>query len=213
MSKPPSRQAAAEGLSKPTLYCSQYRANKKRNSSLTFRREWRGECIGNITTPFEIYAPFTTTLADQPETVIVTYEYTARIFMASSYGTDGYSTAAFSHMTTVTAGLIAADPIVVAWQKKDLSVFPTEYVSSLQQKFSVTWVPSPTPASTSALPQQTNPPSNDLGTGAKAGISIGAVLGVAGLVTAIILLLIRGRRKGRVTAPNDESGGFPEMED
>ncbi|KAJ4295034.1 hypothetical protein N0V90_007042 [Kalmusia sp. IMI 367209] len=176
---------------------------------------------------FPIYAPFTTTVvsnepdASTPTTEIITsYEYAARVFINSTYGTDGFSTSTFSNISTVTSGLIAHDPIVVGWQQKDLSMFPTEYVSSLASRYNTLWAnaSNPTPGSTSNLPNQTNQPSlinqpsNELSMGARAGVGVGVSIGVVLFAIIGSLLLLRRKRKVRAMAERSE-GGIPEMED
>jgi hypothetical protein len=158
--------------------------------------------------------PFTTTV----ETFVTSaYEYTARAFVDSSYGTDGYSTSTFSNISTVTSGFIAADPVVVVWQQKDLSLFPTEYVFSLAHRYSKSWgspTGSPTPASRSNLPTQTNAAISTpkgLSIGAKAGIGIGVALGVV-LVAATIIMFVLKRRHAHAETQRTE-GHVAEMED
>jgi hypothetical protein len=180
---------------------------------MTFGPAWVRACIGNISTPFEVHEPFTTHLSASG-TPLITYEYVARVFISSDYGADGYSTTTFSNRTTVTTGLIAADPFVVGWQNQDLSVFPTDYVSSLAKRYSLSWSPltsaPATPASSSSLPPQTNTPPKGLDTGAKAGIGVGVAIGGLLLAIAIIALLLRRRRKVKPTTTPDS---VPEMED
>jgi hypothetical protein len=179
---------------------------------MTFGPEWEYACVGNLTAALAIFAPLTTT-TQQSAPPLTAYEYPAQIFISSGYGTDGYSTTTFSNISTVTKGLIAADPFVIGWQQKDLSVFPTAYVSSLAQRWSISWdPPKATPASSSSLAKPTTsaPPENSLSTGEKAGISVGVVLGVA-LLAAILVFFLMNRRRNRKAKPNGRD--VPEMED
>lgn len=182
---------------------------------MTFGPEMERVCIGNISTQFRFYAPFTTTLSEPTSSMITTFEYPARSFVSSGYGTDGYNTTTFSNISTVTSGLIAADPIVVVWQKHDLEVFPTDYVSSLAQRYNTDWTgsiaPGPTPANTPTVPQETNVPARRLRKDEQAGIGVGVGAGAA-LIIAVILVVLRRRRKGRETKEESEGLGVPEVE-
>jgi hypothetical protein len=189
---------------------------------MTFRSEWASVCISNISTAFPVYAPFTTSVisshATYEETIFTeAYEYTVRAFVDSSYGTDGYFTSTFSNISTMTSGLIAGDPIVVGWQQTDLSLFPTEYVSSLAHRYSISWsspTSLPTPASRSNLPNQTNAPNSTptgLSTGAKAGIGVGVAFGVLLVAATIIMFMFRRRRNHAVL--QHPGGHVAEMED
>jgi hypothetical protein len=187
---------------------------------MTFGPQWERACIGNISTPIKIYMPITTSLGNEN---ITSYEYVARIFVAETYGTDGYSTSTFSNITTATGGLIAADPIVVGFQEHDLSSFLAEYVSSLAERYDRTWAaasPSATEAGAPSLPAQTNPspePSSSPGldTGAKIGIGIGT--GVGTIALAVLGAFIFWRKRIKATEHQEDNGisdiGIPEMED
>lgn len=183
---------------------------------MTFGPEWERACISNISTSFKIYASFTTTLAEG-YLPITAYEYPARWFVSSGYGSDGYNTTTFSNISTVTSGLIAADPIVVGWQQKDLNAFPTEYVSSLAQRYNSDWhniagSAPPTPANTPSIPRNTSKPTEKLGTSARAGIGVGVSVGVVSIIAVLVILLVRKRRSTQ-TNEDHEGVAVPEVGD
>lgn len=186
---------------------------------MTFGDLWERACIGTISTPLKIFIPITTSLGSEN---ITSYEYVARIFVAETYGTDGYSTSTFSSIATATDGFIAADPIVVGFQEHDPLSFPAAYVSSLAQRYDRTWTASPsaTAAGVPSLPAQTNPspePSNSSGlnTGAKIGIGVGT--GVGTIALAVLGAFIFLRRRAKATEHQEDHDisdiGIPEMED
>jgi hypothetical protein len=188
---------------------------------MAFGPQWERACIGNISTPLKISLPFTTKLEFDQN--ITSYEYVARIFVASTYGTDGYSTSTFSNISTATPGFIAADPIVVGFQEHDLSSFPAEYVSSLAERYDRTWTaasPPATAAGAPSLPAQTNSSSepsstSGLNTGAKIGLGIGT--GVGTIALAVLGAFIFWRKRRKSTEHQEDNGipdiGIPEMED
>jgi LPXTG-motif cell wall-anchored protein len=113
---------------------------------------------------------------------------------------------------TLESGMAIADPIAVFWQTSDIAeVFPLAYVASVARQIAATEVllsqtTGASPSSKSNLATQTgtstaNPAdrsSNDLSTGAKAGIAIGVVLGVALVALGALLLFRRRRRKQKL---------------
>ncbi|KAF2185534.1 hypothetical protein K469DRAFT_778477 [Zopfia rhizophila CBS 207.26] len=139
-------------------------------SGMTFGSEWPRACLSSFSTPFRAYALLTTIPYSGASSSTVVYEYVTSTFVGGSF-TNGYSSSTASNITTVTLGMAVADPVVVAWELQDFSLFPTGYASSLAQKIGVSLESTPTPATTSSLPQQTNPPSepHNLSTGQKAG--------------------------------------------
>lgn len=190
---------------------------------MTFGPQWERACIGTISTPLKISLPFNTNINNED---ITSYEYVARIFVAETYGTDGYSTSTFSNISTATAGFLAADPIVVGFQEHDLSSFPAGYVSSLAERYDRTWTaaattsPSATAAGASSLPAQTNPSSESssssgLETGAKIDIGVGTGLGTIAL--AVLGAFVFWRKRRKATEHQEGNGiydtGIPEMED
>jgi len=190
---------------------------------MAFRAEWESACVSNISSPLPIFEPFTTTIDGEG---ITTYEYVGQIFVASTYGTNGYSTRTFNNISIVTSGFVGADPVVVGFQEHDLLSFPADYVSSLAKRYNRTWAAATTttpPSNTAttgsspSLPAQLSPPppsskEPSLSTGARAGIGVG--VSISSIAIAIIgtLLFFRGRRKSRM-ARLEVSEGIPEMED
>jgi len=126
----------------------------------------------------------------------------------------------FDNATTFTTGIVVADAIYVGWQKKDLSLFPTDFASSLAQSAGISWssTSAPTPGSSPGLPPPTSTPpaqpsSSKISAGGKAGIGVG----IAGfvLIGAIVLWLFVRRRKNK-KKPDEavaEEPFMPEMED
>tara|TARA_R110002003_G_scaffold140_19_gene12877 strand:+ start:15480 stop:15998 length:519 start_codon:yes stop_codon:yes gene_type:complete len=112
-----------------------------------------------------------------------------------------------SSITTISSGLAVADPIIVAWQQDDLTLFPPDYAKSLAQKLGITLSNSAT--STSPGPTS-SPSSGGLTTAAKAGIGVGVVFGAAILGVAIVLLYLRRWRKDGTTPKEPR---VAEMED
>jgi hypothetical protein len=101
------------------------------------------QCIGVIPEPVRVVRLITSvqTRSDGTSTSTETVTF---------WDTEG-------NATTVSRGLAVADPYVVGWQEKELSMFPTDYASSLAQKAGLQWASStPAPASTSSLPQETS---------------------------------------------------------
>ncbi|PVI03251.1 hypothetical protein DM02DRAFT_669915 [Periconia macrospinosa] len=120
--------------------------------------------------------------------------------------------------TVVTSGVASATPIIVAWQSSDLTVFPSDYASSLARRMGVDFATTTlaSPGSSQSIPQatQTPPPASSttptqrppLSTAAKAGIGVGATLFAVLVITAILatLLLRRRRKQGRKVVDGDE---------
>ena len=187
---------------------------------MTFGSQWERACIGTISTPLVISVPFTTSLDNK---FIISYEYVGRMFVAETYGTDGYSTSIFSNISTATAGLIAADPIVFGFQEHGILSIPADYVSSLAERYDRTWTaasPSATAAGAPSLPAQTNPssePSNSSGldTGARIGIGVGTGLGTIALAVLGAFIFWRERRKSTEHQEDSEIPDIriPELED
>lgn len=192
------------------------------SSGMAFRAEWESACISNISTPLPIFEPFTTTVDGQQTSA---YEYIARVFVAQTYGTDGYSTSTFSNISTATSGFIGAEPIVVGFQEHDLLSFPTDYVSSLAKRYNRTWTATgtrtnePSAASTPSLPAKTSvapesPRKPGLSGGARAGIGVGVGISIIAVLAIGGLLLLRRRQKVHKEAVVQlDSAPVPEMED
>lgn len=127
-----------------------------------------------------------------------------------------------SNMTTMTRGTAIADPLYVAWEAKDLSLFPVAYATSLASRISVDFTPTATPASgvsSGSSPSQTGSsgggnPSQDssdsgLSSGAKIGIGVGVGVGAALLFALIamgvIIRRLRNRNKADAAYPNEST--------
>lgn len=166
-------------------------------------------------TPFPAFAPLTISASDGTGSTTVR-DYVTSSIISTSNGTPVYSTSTVSNMTTQTGGHVIADPIVVAWQEKDLAAFPTAYASSLASMIGVTFTATPkaspgipgptgTPTTTNS---QSNPTSNSktgLQLGAKLGITFGALVAFA-LLCALAIFMIRrqkGKRNMSVSAGSD----------
>jgi LPXTG-motif cell wall-anchored protein len=180
-------------------------------------------CASSFTAGHTAYAPMTDSdnptrrYFDKP-TAIIGVE---GISLGVSALGDIYS----NDITTLASGMALADPIAVFWQTSDIAeVFPSAYAASVARQVAATEVSSSqttgaSPSSKSNLATQTGTStadpadrsSNDLSTGAKAGIAIGVVLGVA-LVALGVLLLFRRRRKQKL-ARDTPVGQVPEMGD
>jgi len=145
---------------------------------------------------------------------------------------DDQATITISNLTSLmVTGLAVAEPVVVAWNLQEMTSFPTKYRNSLASRIGVVLETNATPVSTPALPNETGDPTGDpkgdptgdptgdttpipnasLSTGAKAGIGVGVVFGVALVLGAIVLLWLRRRKQGKPLSP--ERAIIPEMAD
>lgn len=127
--------------------------------------------------------------------------------------------------TVLGSAAMLADGFIIFWRAKDLSAFDTEYAYSLATALHISFTPTSSQrltaatastrglSGTTSIPRQTNPgagqssdSSHTLSTGAKAGISVGAVLGVA-LLAGLLFLAIAWHRRRR-----SQHGHNPEYE-
>jgi hypothetical protein len=180
-------------------------------SGMTLGPEYSIGCISRFSTPLTAYYVVTngtSTAQSKSQTLVETRLVTPGVI-------DDLTTAT----SVLTRGGIAiADPIVVGWEREDLTLFPTNYASSLAQRIGVPFTASSAvPASTSRLPQQTNSSSPSsasksphLTGGQIAGISIGVILAVALVGVGFFLLYTRKRRKATALGVNGSQ--LPEME-
>jgi hypothetical protein len=170
-------------------------------------------CISAISTPLPVHALYTTT-------------YTNGV-SSSFYEQVINDQSTVSNMTTMTRGTAIADPLYVAWEAKDLSLFPVAYATSLAQKIGVSFTPTATPASgatsrgasrtgasqtdSTGTSSQTDSPNSEsssgLSSGAKIGIGVGAGIGAALILALIAMFFIirRLRRRNRAVTsyPNE----------
>ena len=79
------------------------------------------QCVSAVSGPVRVVRPYTS----------------VQTLLDSALGTD-IRTVTFwdseGNTTTVSRGLAMADPYIVGWLEKELSMFPTDYASSLAQK-------------------------------------------------------------------------------
>jgi hypothetical protein len=189
---------------------------------MTFGPDVVRYCMSTISTPVKVHAYVTSSYALTVGGTVTSTYTTAYEYVQSSFtGTpltgrgNGYSTWTVSNITTITSALAVADPIIVAWQLKDLSSFPAPYATSIANKIGVT---APTVQETPTLPRETGAspgtPSTPqaFSTPAKVGIGIGSVAGAL-LILAIIILLCWKTRRKATPAPVEDADDVPEMED
>ena len=110
--------------------------------------------------------------------------------------------------TTINYASLLVDPVGVFWKASDLPIFEPSYASAIAKRFNISFTatstqsgPVPTsqtalPGPTTGIPGPTSPasPSPSLGTGAKAGIGVGAALGAL-VIAAFVLFLLRWRKR------------------
>jgi hypothetical protein len=149
-------------------------------------------CISAISTPLPVLAVYTTTYTN------------GRVDSFYQQVINDQST--ISNMTTMSSGTAIADPLYVAWEAKDLSLFPVAYATSLAQAIGVDFTPTATPASGASTggPSQTgnssqndNPSDSGLSSGTRIGIGVGVGVGAALLVALIAMGVIIGRLRKR----------------
>jgi hypothetical protein len=148
-------------------------------------------CVSAISTPLPVRALYTTTYtngrADSFYEQIINDQSTV------------------SNMTTMTRGTAIADPLYVAWEAKDLSLFPVAYATSLAQKIGVDFTPTATPASgattdgpsRTGTPSQNNSADSSMSSGTKIGIGVGVGVGAALLVALIAMCVVLRRLRKR----------------
>lgn len=163
--------------------------------------------------------PLTTYLDSQNKSLSRAFELYSINFVSSGYGRDGYTTSTISNISTATSGFIAADPIVIGWREQDLRSFPTNYVSSLAQRYKTDWStlggssPAPSPAGTATIPKETNHPTESLTKGARTGIGVGVGFGAALMIAVLIFVLVKKRKGARMTEGDRRSVVVPDVED
>jgi len=177
-------------------------------------------CVSSIATPLPVRALVTTT-------------YTNGV-SSSFYEQVINDKSTISSISTLSKGTAIADPLYVAWEAKDLSLFPVGYATSLAKKIGVSFTPTATPASAAATRSvsqtdsatQTgdanagsdsgsnpNESSKGLSSGTKIGIGVGVGAGAAVLAAllamALIIRRLRRRNRAVVSYPNETT---PAME-
>ncbi|KAL5118948.1 hypothetical protein ACEQ8H_003077 [Pleosporales sp. CAS-2024a] len=155
-------------------------------------------CISAIDSPLPVRALVTTT-------------YTNGV-SSSFYQQIINDQSTVSNISTMTAGTVIADPFYVAWEAKDLSLFPVAYATSLASQIGVAFTPTATPKSASKPGQPANTRAARTGnadadadadasharlsTAAKIGLGAGVGVGVA-LIAALLAALLFIRRLKR----------------
>jgi hypothetical protein len=188
-------------------------------------------CVSSISTPLQARAMVTQTLTEisNGKTTLHTtlvYEY---LTVFSTGSTGGYwsspVSSTVSSMTTVTSALAVADPYVVAWQQKDLSLFPTAYAASLAHNMgvsiasmgdSIVYYRSAVASGDWPLETGASPASHELSTAAKAGVGVGSAFGGVIIAASIFVLWLKMRRKRAVSerrASTQETTDVHEIED
>jgi hypothetical protein len=170
-------------------------------------------CVSVISTPLPVRALYTTTYTNGKA--------------SSFYEQVINDKSTVSNITTMAKGTAVADPLYVAWEASDLSLFPVAYATSLAQKIGVKFTPTATPASGASrsgasstgtplgtgTPPNSNADSQGLSSGAKIGIGVGAGIGAALLAAllAVLFLMRRSRKRNRASTayPNEST---PAME-
>jgi len=171
---------------------------------MSFGPEFPEVCISTFSTPIEAHALVT----GAPDGNVST-AYTM-ILSSNSCGSIGLcllKTETLTSKVTVTTGVALEEPVVIAWQDKDLPLFPTEYATSLARRIGV-----PLPSNTASPQSSASPTSNaqperagpELSTGAKAGIGIGAAIGALAIIAAIATMHFRHQKRARAAAALQE---------
>lgn len=160
---------------------------------MTVSPEYSSACISHITTPVRVWAFITPT----PGIILITPQLdtpaVAPMETPLVTSTPPVSSIPVSSIITLSEGLAIADPVIIGWQDHDLEVFPSDYATSLARRIGV-----PLPTKTAA-PNSTSPTSSkesdNLSTGAKAGIGVGVTIGMAVIGIVIACFLMHKRRK------------------
>lgn len=172
-------------------------------------------CQSRFSTSLRALIPYVTTWTDgTASTAVSTYP----MYQYLDYVRSGsrLEEVTVSNKTVVSTGTAYADPIYVAWRAKDLSLFPPAYATSVAKQFDIPFTPTPSPGSSLALPGETNAPSPSTGlsTGAKAGIGLGTVAGIAVILgVGLLFLCLRRRRQIQRVTVGTSGNELPEMVD
>lgn len=176
-------------------------------------------CVSSIATPLPVRALVTTT-------------YTNGV-SSSFYELVINDKSTVSSISTLSKGTAIADPLYVAWEASDLSLFPVGYATSLAKKIGVSFTPTATPASAASsigvsqtgtatdssqtgdsTGQDRESGSGGLSSGTKIGIGVGVGVGasllIALVVMAVMVRRLRRRNRAVVSYPNEST---PAMDD
>jgi hypothetical protein len=177
------------------------------------------DCYSKFSTPLQVFALITSSYRvvdirsdPEPESLVTLKEYFFTMpYLDTISGSITTIFSLLSNVTTITTGTAEARGLLVYWQSSDLPNFPPAYASSIAKQIGVPFTATPTPGSSSTLPQQTgslplqpNPASSGLSTGAKAGVGVGAALGffLLLLLTILSILFLHRRRSRKRSSAN-----------
>ena len=159
--------------------------------------ETLGGCLSEFTTP---------------RTVIVGYTV-ANFTLWDETGPDprsplgDYST--WKNTTVIESGVAIAAPAMVAWQKKDLSLFPPAYASSVATQVGIEFTATPTvsPGQASSIPPPTSTANSTrphhMSAEAKIRVGVGTALGALACGAMMIIIVWWVRRKREVPHPTE----------
>ena len=171
--------------------------------------DYRKSCISTFTTPFTARCIYTYSGEEYLDNY-GSVEIEEVFFKATSLGTTITATyintvyTTFLNSTIISSDTAIAHPMEVYWQLKDLSLFLSDYASSLATRigasFGTTTAAFPALTSTiigptSSTTQLISTVKSKLNQGAKVGLGVTAVFGVLALSTAIFLVMIWRRKK------------------
>lgn len=160
-------------------------------------------CVSSLATPLPVHALLTTTYTNGVQSTY--YDYVLN------------DASTISSMSTMSQGIAVADPLYVAWEASDLSLFPVAYATSLAQKIGVAFTPTATPVSGSTSrdssqtgsagsPSQSNTSAASISAGlssaARIGIGVGVGVGTFLLFALIAMAFVIRRLRRRNLAAN-----------
>jgi hypothetical protein len=182
----------------------------------TTRSLWRYQILPKLSTYVGYESPYSASAVEFD----ISLAYTCPGSRTQLEYLDPFCTIWTLNITTITTGRAVADPVVIGWQMKDMSEFPSAYASSLVFRIRVTLETSSSshsPASSSNLAQQTYPPlpvsSSGLSTGAKIGIGLGVGLGALVLFLVVVISLFLRRKRRKITDSTPAGTTTHKMED
>ncbi|PVI04076.1 hypothetical protein DM02DRAFT_209496 [Periconia macrospinosa] len=186
-------------------------------SGMGFGKVKHARCQMTYATSTMAYFPMTSKVSGQSDDSTF-YEATITKTVGSQSGKPVIETSKQTSVTTLAAGYAIQDPVVVAWQRNDLDLFPAAYASSLASQIGVPFTATnAAPGTTPNIPGPTGTPnssssnntshsspqhSSELSFPAKVGVIVGSIGGLLVLCTVLICILLRQRRRRRdLTVP------------
>ncbi|CAI6333584.1 unnamed protein product [Periconia digitata] len=179
-------------------------------SGMGFGKVKHARCQKTYATSTMAYYPITSEVSGKSGSSSTFYETTITKTVGSQNDKPVIETSTQTSVTGLAAGYAIQDPVVVAWQKQDLDLFPRDYASSLASQIKIPYTATGTqaaPAPTSDIPGPTNSPpsssqtatpsSSELSFPAKVGVIVGSVAGLLVLSTVLICILLRQRQRRR----------------